>query len=93
MKTLVFSGKVECLDKESLICCKEIVLNNHHNNFKEYPLSLLEMEITQEGIIIDGIHYKWDLFPVVIRKQAKHVTKYREVIEETITIHIEEKLY
>lgn len=99
MKTLLFTGRVVSEDKEPLFCCKEIEVAEKEVSFKSYPLSLLKTAVENDGITVDGIRYEWEMLPITINKSGKHVTVYRDIVEESITItiafksdHAEEKL-
>ena len=91
MKTLLFTGKVVSEDKEPLFCCKEIEVAEKEVSFKNYPLSLLKTAVDNDSIIVDGIRYEWKMLPITINKSGKHVTAYRDIVEESITITIEFK--
>lgn len=91
MKTLIVIGTVESIDKKPLICRKEIDMSIKEIVFKEYPLSLLEVTIMNNGMIVDGIQYEWDRLPIILTRSGKHVNRYRDFFEEKITISIESK--
>ena len=91
MKRLLFTGKVTSPDKEPLIHREEIEISENRIKFKNYPLSMLEINLTSDGITIDDINYPWQAFPVKINKSGKHATVYRDIVEENITITIEFK--
>ena len=91
MKTLLFTGRVVSEDKEPLFCCEEIEVAAKEVSFKSYPLSLLKTVIDDDGVTVDGIRYEWQTLPIAIYKSGKHVTVYRDTVEESITITIEFK--
>lgn len=91
MKVLVFNGRVTSLDKEPLFCREEVEITTKETAFRSYPLSLLKIKMTTYGITIDDVTYWWQAFPITIQKAGKHSTKYREIIEESITITVELK--
>lgn len=89
MKTLLFTGRVVSSDKEPLFCCEEIEVAVKEVSFKSYPLSLLKTAVDNDGVTVDGIRYEWQMLPITINKNGKHVTVYRDTVEESITITIE----
>lgn len=91
MNTLVFTGRVISSDKEPLFCCEEIEITVKEIIFKSYPLSLLKVVLNNDGITVDGDKYKWQMLPITIHRTGKHVTKYREIVDEDIMITIEFK--
>ena len=91
MKTLLFTGRVISSDKEPLFCCEEIEVAAKEVSFKRYPLSLLKTAVDNDGVTVDGIKYEWQMLPITINKSGKHVTVYRDTVEESITITIEFK--
>ena len=91
MRMLLFTGNVTCSDKSPLFCCEEIEIAEKEVLFKSYPLSLLKSTVDNDGITVDGIRYEWSRLPIILTKTEKHVTIYRDIIEESITITIELK--
>ncbi len=91
MKILIFSGSVTSSDKEPIFCREEKEVNTQKVIFRNYPLTLLDATLDDEGVTADGIKYVWEMLPITINKTGKHITKYRDVIEERITIAIELK--
>ena len=88
MEKLIFKGEVISSDKEPLFCQEEIEVTVNEITFKVYPLSLLKVKITADGIMIDDVAWQWQEFPITIHKVGKHSTRYREMIEENITITV-----
>ena len=91
MKTLLFTGRVVSEDKEPLSCREEVEIAVKEVLFKNYPLSLLKTTVDNDGITVDGIRYEWQMLPITINKIGKHVTVYRDIVEESITITVELK--
>ncbi len=91
MKTLLFTGRVVSEDKEPLFCREEVKVSVKEVSFKSYPLSLLKTAVDNDGVTVDGIKYEWQALPITISKSGKHVTVYRDTVEENITITIEFK--
>ena len=83
-----FEGIVTSIDKEPLICSEELAVNEEKPILKKYPLSLLNVILDTDGITIDGIKYEWSMFPITLNKTGKHITKYRDVVEEKIIITV-----
>lgn len=91
MKTLLFTGRVISSDKKMLFCCEEIEINIKEIKFKSYPLSLLKVILDNDSVTVDGDNYKWQMLPITIYRMGRHMTKYREIVDEDIMITIELK--
>jgi len=89
MKFLVFNGIVKSKDKQPLFCREKTAMEPKDFIFKSYPLTLLKATSDKNGITIDEIRYEWEMLPITIHKTGRHITKYREVIKEEITITVE----
>ncbi len=88
MKELVFEGKAECKNNESIYCREKIVIMNGKIIFSSYPLSLLDVRVDSDCLFIDGTKYDLGKMPIVLYRRGKHITKYRDIVEENITITI-----
>ncbi len=91
MRILVFIGRVISLDKEPIFCREEIEVAAKEIVFKSYPLSLLKVILDNNSITVDEEKYGWDMLPITVHRIGKHITKYREIVDEDITIKIEFK--
>ena len=91
MKILLFTGRAVSEDKKPLFCREEAEVSVKEITFKSYPLSLLKTTVDNGGITVDGIRYEWEMLPITINKIGKHVTVYRDIVEESITITVELK--
>lgn len=91
MKILIFTGRAESPDKEPLLCREETEVSEKEVRFGSYPLSLLKTAISEDGVTADGVKYEWEKLPITINKVGKHVTVYRDTVEENITLTVELK--
>lgn len=91
MKNLFFTGRATSYDREPIHCFEQKEISTKKIVLKNYPLSMIEVEINNEGILVDDNYYEWNMFPITIKKTGNHVTKYRDIVEEDIIITIEIK--
>lgn len=89
MKMLLFSGKAESFDREPIYCYEKTDIDEKEVVFKDYPLSLLKVKIFKNAIIINENRYEFQTLPITLTLAGKHITKYRDIVEERIEIAVE----
>ena len=86
MNDIVITARVESADIEPLCFVERLGVGKV--SFSRYPLSLFSFEMDGESVSVNGVRYPLDSLPVTVRAKGAHVTKYRETVEEHITLTI-----
>lgn len=89
MRKLVFIADVTCRDKKPIHFREYIINPKGRMSFRCYPLTLLEVYAESDYLLVDGQQYAWENLPLAVKRSGRHITQYREIIEETITITID----